>query len=73
MESKALPQLLVSRKSSSEYVLLKQEFGILPAVHVEKLGIMHALAGVLTIRFFYCFVTIDVSLAVITIVILRCT
>ena len=37
MEIKALPQLLAS---------------ILPPVRVEKLAIMHALVGVLTIRFF---------------------
>jgi len=63
MEIKALPQLLTSRKAdheSSEYILLKEEFGILPVVHVEKLGSMHALVGVLTTRFFYWFVTVDV-------------
>ena len=43
--------LLVFRKGdqeSSECVLVKQEFGIPPVVHVAKLGIMHAVVGVLT-------------------------
>jgi len=43
--------LLIFRKGdqeSSECVLVKQEFGIPPVVHVAKLGIMHAVVSVLT-------------------------
>jgi len=46
-------QLLVFRREdqeSSECVLVKQESGIPPVVHVAKLGIMHAVVGVLTCK-----------------------
>ena len=52
-------------------VLLRQEPGILLAVQVEKLGIMHELISVLTLKSFYYFVTVDVSLATIIAVNLR--
>ena len=52
-EAGVLHQLLEFRREgheSRDYALLEQGFAILPAVHVEKLGTMHAHVGALTTR-----------------------
>ena len=66
MEIRVQHHSLAFRREDQENrdcVLVKQEFGILPVVHVEKLGIMHAIVGVLACNLSHHAILLFVSLS----------